>query len=270
MLNWQWEESQGIKYMTIPEWKRLGTDMLFTSRRQGESRQPFESLNLALHVGDEPDKVIRNRQKLMSIWGRQVGDLVCCEQVHGNKVAIVSEADRGRGALAYHTALTGYDGMITNTSGLYLALFYADCLPVFLFDPVKKVIALVHSGWKGTMGKIVLQAAGMMQQQYQVELNNLQAFIGPGIASCCFEIDRELSDRVRNEFHDFDSVLLQKDDRFFWDLALTNSCLLQQAGLQNENIAICKLCTKCQNELFFSYRAESGKTGRMAAVIGLQ
>jgi copper oxidase (laccase) domain-containing protein len=70
-----------------------------------------------------------------------------------------------------------------------LALFYADCLPVFLFDPVKKVIALVHSGWKGTMGKIVLQAAGMMQQQYQVELNNLQAFIGPGIASCCFEID---------------------------------------------------------------------------------
>lgn len=270
MLNWQWEESQGIKYMTIPEWKRLGTDMLFTSRRQGESRQPFESLNLALHVGDEPDRVIRNRQKLMSIWGRQVGDLVCCEQVHGNKVAIVSEADRGRGALAYHTALTGYDGMITNTSGLYLALFYADCLPVFLFDPVKKVIALVHSGWKGTMGKIVLQAAGMMQQHYQVELKNLQAFIGPGIASCCFEIDRELSDRVRNEFHDFDSVLLQKDDRFFWDLALTNSCLLQQAGLQNENIAICKLCTKCQNELFFSYRAESGKTGRMAAVIGLQ
>ncbi|HNX29162.1 MAG TPA: peptidoglycan editing factor PgeF [Syntrophomonadaceae bacterium] len=269
MLNWKWEDSDGIKYITVPEWGKQGADMMFTARHQGYSIAPYDSLNLGLHVGDEADKVIKNRQKIMSIWGRSINDLICCEQIHGNKVAVVDDSVRGRGALKHNDSMPGHDGMITNTPGLYLALFFADCLPVFLFDPVNKVIALVHSGWKGTMGKIVLQAVDKMNSQYRAEPKNIQALIGPGIAKCCFEINQELADRVSNEFAGFDNIMHVNNDRNFWDLTGTNYLLLRRAGLQANNIAVCELCTKCHTDIFFSYRGEAGDTGRMAAVIGL-
>ena len=270
MQNWQWAESAGIKYITVPEWTRQGANMMFTSRRQGNSDEPFDSLNLALHVGDDHEAVIRNRQLIMNVWGRPINDLICCQQVHGNRIAVIDNADKGKGSWAYDSALGGYDGMITSTPGVYLALFFADCLPVFLFDSNKGVIGLVHCGWKGTMGEIILAAITGMQQQYQVEPGNIQAFIGPGIGSCCFEINRELADQVNLKFYDFKHILRDDQGRILWDLTLTNYYLLQEAGLNKENIITAELCTKCRPDLFFSYREAGGITGRMGAVIGLR
>lgn len=270
MLYWQWENYESIKYITVPEWKKQGVNMLFTSRYTGSSITPYNSLNLALHVGDESARVIENRKRLMKIWGRTIHDLVCCEQIHGNRVAVVDNSHRGRGSLEYNNVLPGYDAMITNTSGCYLTLFYADCLPIFLFDPVNKVIAMIHSGWKGTMGKIVCQTVESMRQHYQVNPEKIQAFIGPGISRCCFEINSELADKVSNEFAALDNILFYNNGKYNWDLAGTNYNLLLSAGLLKNNIAACELCTACRTDNFFSYRGEAGNTGRMAAVIGLE
>lgn len=270
MLDWQWDNYEAIKYITLPEWKKQGVNMLFTSRCTGSSSAPYNSLNLALHVGDEAEGVIENRKKLMKIWGKSIADMVCCEQVHGNQVAAVDNLYKGRGALEYNTALPGYDAMITDTPGLFLALFYADCLPIFLFDPIKKVIAMIHSGWKGTMGKIVCQTVESMKNNYQVKPEDIQAFIGPGISRCCFEISLELAEKVKKEFASFDNILFYNNGHYNWDLAATNNDLLVSAGLLKNNISICNLCTTCDTDNFFSYRGEGGSTGRMAAVIGLE
>ena len=270
MQNWQWSETGGIKFITIPGWKQQGVDMLFASRHKGAGRYHFDSLNMALHVGDDKETVLLNRQKLMDIWGKSSDDLICCEQVHGNRIANVDNTERGRGARKFDTVLPGCDGLITATSGLYLALFFADCLPIFLFDPLKRIIAVVHSGWKGTMGKIAIEAVKGMQQQYQVDPGSIQAFIGPGIGPCCFEISRDLADQVGGEFHERQDVLQEQNGSVFWDLARSNYYLLQKAGLKSDNIIVCELCTRCRQDLFFSYRGAGGLTGRMAAVIGLR
>lgn len=270
MLNWQWKNFEGIEYMTIPQWEEQGVQILFTGRHAGNSIHPYSSLNMALHVGDEDKNVLENRKHVMKIFSSKINDIVCCEQVHGSDVAVVDKTHQGRGALEYSSALAGFDAMITNKPGLFLSLFFADCFPVFLFDPVKKAIAMVHSGWKGTIKKIVINAVESMKREYKVNPVDIQGFIGPGILRCCFEISDQLAESVNQEFPEFDEILSNNNGQYSWDLARTNYNLLLSAGLPGENILVSDLCTKCHNDKFFSYRAEAGKTGRMAAIIGLK
>lgn len=270
MINWQWRNFSGINYLTIPQWERLGANILFTSRYAGKSSGPYSSLNLALHVGDEKAPVLENRRDAMKIFGRAMEDMVCCQQVHGDNIAVAGKADQGKGAWEYDDSLSSCDAMITDDPGLYLTLFYADCLPVYLFDPVKKNIALIHCGWKGTMKKIVTKTIEKMAQCLASNPADIQAFIGPGISKCCFKISGELAESVKREFGGLDDILFHNDGQYSWDLARTNYHLLLAAGLLEQNIAVCELCTGCRADLFFSYRRDAGITGRMAALIGLK
>lgn len=271
MSEWVWNERDGISYITIPAWHRQGIDIAFTGRAGGVSKQPFDSLNFGLHVGDNNKLVLENRHRVMQIFKHNIDHMVCCEQVHGNKVLPVTIKHQGCGSSDMKSWLNDTDGMVTNQPGLYMATFYADCIPIFFFDPVKKCVGLAHSGWKGTMGRIAVNTVNLMEQEFGSKRSHIEVFIGPGIGPCCFEIKADLAAKAISEFGQFrDIISKEKNDRYRWNLPQTIYYMLAESGVEPDNIIMAKLCTSCHTDLFYSYRRENGITGRMGAFIGIR
>ncbi|NLX01928.1 MAG: peptidoglycan editing factor PgeF [Syntrophomonadaceae bacterium] len=269
MPGFAWIKNDGISYITLPHWAEQGVNVAFSARSGGVSQAPYNSLNMGLHVDDKISDVIENRRRYLELFSLTPENMVCCEQVHGNSVAVVGKEEQGRGALDYKTSLPGYDAMVCTTPGIMLTTFYADCIPIFLFDPCQRVVAIAHSGWKGTMGRIATETLKVMQKEYNCLPEKTEVFIGPGIGGCCFNIGEELSKQVKEEFTRLNGILNYDSNGCTWDLQLTNRLMLEENGVRPENIFICDLCTACNTEMFFSYRREQGGTGRMAAGIGL-
>jgi YfiH family protein len=271
MEPWIIRETGSIKYITVPSWEAAGVDLAFSARLGGVSEGPYESLNMGLHVGDQKELVLENRRRLAAVFETGLDAMVCCQQVHGNKVVVVGSADRGKGAFNLDEAIPGYDAMVTAEPGLYLLSFYADCVPIYLFDPQHRVVASAHGGWKGTMGRICGHTIDVMKNQFGTRPEDVWAHIGPGIGTNCFEISPDLAVQVNTEFPGWhDIISTNEEDRCTWNLQDTNARILQDNGVQPQNISICPLCTACQPELFFSYRRDKGATGRMAALLGLR
>lgn len=269
MDKWIWQKEQKIDYITIPHWREQGVIMAFSARHGGVSPPPFQSLNMGLHVEDRAELVLANRKRLLDLWDLGLQQLVCCQQIHGSQVVCVSQEMTGLGAKDYSTSIPDMDAMTTDHAGIILATFYADCLPVFFFDPQKRVVGIAHSGWKGTMGRIVSNTVNTMVQVYGSKAENLEVFIGPGIGPCCFQVQADLAKKVTAAFPEFD-VIMDRNREIFWDLSLTNFKILCQAGVDPHKIMDCGICTSCNTDSFFSHRRENGETGRMMAAIGLQ
>jgi len=268
---WAWASNGEIQYITVPAWVSQRVKVGFSARTGGCSQAPYQSLNLGLHVGDDYAQVIANRQALTAALSASPEQMVCCQQVHGSEIALVDASLAGRGSVIYDTALPDYDGMVCHTPGLLLATFYADCFPLFFFDPVHRAVGLAHSGWKGVMGRIGARTVAEMGRCFNSRPPDIQVLIGPGIQSCCFEIGPELADRVRQEFSAVSSSIIDsRDTVYHWDLPATIRHILKQSGIRQDNIMGCDLCPACRTDLFFSYRKEGGVTGRMAAMIGLE
>jgi len=247
-----------------------GVAAVFTNRWGGVSQAPFKSMNLALHVNDDYNHVMANRTKIMHLLGGTVDQMVCCQQVHGDKVEIVNLQHIGSGAHQYETALPDVDAMVTNAVGIFLITFYADCIPVYIFDPYHRAIGLVHSGWKGTYQNIAVKAVQAMQQAFGSQCDNLEVFIGPGIDKCCFEIQSDLAVKVGHVLQRTDDIILTNSGTITWDLKKTIKLSMLDAGIQEEHILISNLCTSCNTDQFFSYRRENGQTGRMAAIMAIK
>ncbi len=267
MQKWQWEEQKGMKYLTIPHWREQGAVALFSSRQGGVSDKPYDSLNLALHVGDEKKRVLENRSRLLSLFNSSIEKMVGCEQVHGNRVMVVGPQYAGRGSASLETAVKDCDALVTSTPDLILSTYYADCIPLYFFDPVNKAVGLAHSGWKGTMQRTACACLETMIQTFDSRPQEVEVFIGPGIGSCCFKISRDLISQVNLSFGDFDGIINEYDNFCTWDLKRTNRLMLQQCGIKSENIYDCQLCTSCNPGDFYSYRRDQGFTGRMGAFI---
>jgi YfiH family protein len=257
---WIWQNEQEIDYITIPHWREQGVIIAFTARQGGVSSPPYQSLNMALHVGDQAELVWANRKRLAGIWDLSLEQMVCCQQIHGSQVACVNSEMAGLGAKDYGTSIPGVDALTTDQTGIILATFYADCLPIFYFDPRQRVVGIAHSGWKGTMGRIAVKAVNTMVQVYGSKVEDLEVFIGPGIGPCCFQIQADLGQKVCAAFPEFD-VIMYRNSEIFWDLSLTNRKILEQIGIEPDKILECGLCTSCNTDRFFSYRRENGKTG---------
>lgn len=269
MNTFTFETKGDLSYITLPEWQGQGATVGFSTRAGGVSLKSYDSLNLALHVGDDYNHVMENRRRYLDLFHLKLKNMVCCEQIHGNAVAIVGKKEQGLGSVARIDSLSGYDAMVCATPGIALTAFYADCIPIYLFDPIKRVIAIAHSGWKGTMGRIARETLKVMRTEFGSSTNHVQAFIGPGIGGCCFYIGEELAQKVKEEFTEQDGILNWNQGGYTWDLHLTNRLILQRAGIKPDNIINCNLCTACNKEQFFSYRRDQGQTGRMAALIAL-
>jgi YfiH family protein len=271
MQAWIWSDKDGIKFIGKPDWLQAGVDLGFSTRGGGVSPSIYDSLNLGLHVGDREELVRENRRRLLAVFDAKLEDAVCCQQVHGSRVSRVDKSDRGRGAYTLDTAITGCDALLTNQPGTYLLSLYADCVPVYFYDPLNRAIAIAHCGWKGTMAGIVCETLEAMHQEYQTVAEQTEIFIGPGIGACCFHIQNDLAQQVRAELGHLKDVLAgDAEGLVTWDLQETNRQLLVAGGVCNDNIKVCKICTSCHPEWFYSHRREQGDTGRMGAVLGLK
>jgi len=270
-MSWNLNNILGLDVITVDSWNAQGIVAAFSTRRGGISARPFDTLNLGLHVGDAQDVVLSNRESYVNIFALHLDMLVCCEQVHGSEVIRVSQADRGRGARMHSQALPGADAMISDTPGLFMMALYADCIPVYFFDPRKRAVGLAHSGWKGTMAQIAVNTIRAMHDEFGSMPEDMNLFIGPGIGSCCFAIQADLAERVRRDFRHLSDILYTDGDGGCkWDLKETNRQLLVNCGVKAENITVCDLCTACNPQLFYSYRRDKGRTGRMGALLGIR
>lgn len=242
----------------------------FSTRIGGVSNPPFASLNLAFHVGDDQAAVVENRRRYCAALGLKLEDLTAGEQVHGDKVRVVVGQDKGCGAFAYDTAFPGTDAFITNEPGVVLSSYYADCVPLFIYDPVHEVLGLAHGGWKGTVKRIGARAIEAMTEHFGTAPQDCLVGIGPSVGQCCYEVDDNVIRPLQNAFPQWaEFVRAKANGRWDLDLSATNRQVFLDAGVKPENIEVSGLCTACRTDLFFSYRAEQGKTGRMASIIAL-
>ena len=239
------------------------------SRLGGHSRKPFDSLNTALSVGDEQEKVIKNRQIIIDALGG--GLPVFIKQVHGKKIFVLK---KGKNGLQIESpGLSGInlwaeltlpacpeaDGIVTDIPDVLLFIQVADCQPVMLYDQVKKVVANIHSGWKGSLKDIVGAGVDTMQREFGSDPASVLAGIGPSLGPCCSEFVN-----YRSEIPDkFLGYRRGKNHFDFWQMTIDQ---LTAKGIKRENIELCRICTNCSHDSFFSYRHEK-VTGRFASVI---
>lgn len=244
----------------------------FSTRNGGVSSGFYTSLNCGLHVGDDGDAVKENRRLLAEANGFDFSAWTCAEQVHGGAVHIVEANDTGAGRLKHEEAIKDTDGILTDQAGVFLASFYADCVPLFFYAPDRRVIGVAHAGWKGTVARIGAEMVRRMGEHWQVEPQAIHAAIGPSIGACCYEINDVVANRVRDVLGDQAKRVLEPagDGKYMLNLQETNRILLVEAGILPEHIEVSHLCTSCRTDLFFSHRKEAGKTGRMTAFIALK
>ncbi|MCL6634462.1 MAG: peptidoglycan editing factor PgeF [Peptococcaceae bacterium] len=261
-----------LKFYTFPSFGAAGLVVHgFTTRAGGVSEGPYAGLNTAFHVGDRPENVLANRALACRALGIDSRHLVAGVQVHGEGIAVVDGRDRGRGALSQHDALPGTDALVTGTPAVPLASFYADCVPVFLLDPVRGVVALAHAGWKGTVLMIGKKTVEKMTEVFGTDPGHCLAGIGPSIGPSCYEVDGRVMGPLRESFTCWEDLAGPvSPGKWRLDLWEANRRALLAAGLQEENIVVARLCTSCHNHLFFSYRAQGGTAGRMASLIMLK
>lgn len=235
-----------------------------TGREGGVSEGEKGALNLSYHVGDEPENVLQNRTVVGQAMGLEAGNLMFPKQVHGNNVVHVNKSNLG-------AALEAGDALMTTMPGIVLMTTAADCVPVLLFDPVKKVIAAAHAGWRGTVAKIVQNTLLAMQENFGSEPHDILAGIGPSISPQVYEVGEEVIAAVKTAFKDEASQLLvmtETPGKAKFNLWEANKLQLLQLGVPNENIEVAGICTFSNPEKFFSARA-SKDSGRFAAGIML-
>ncbi len=233
------------------------------TRHGGVSRGPFASLNVSRSVGDAPEDVLVNRQRLCQAVGVPPEELVTAGLVHGTRALPVGPAARGH-------LMLGTDALVTAASGVPLMLCFADCAPIILYDPVRRVVGLVHAGWRGTLAGAAVAAVQQMAASYGSRPADLRAAIGPAIGPCCYEVGPEVVTRVRAVFSEAAPSLLSdlRGDRAHFNLWEANRRLLLAAGVGQVEVA--GLCTVCHRDEFFSHRADNGRTGRFGVVVMLR
>ena len=264
------KEKTGIKYFQIEEFVETGlVKHCFTTRVGGTSQGEYASLNLGLHVGDEQQKVVENRNRVCQVLNSKLETLVAGEQVHGEQIKVVTAADKGKGAKQEATAIAGTDALITDQLDILLSSYYADCTPLFFLDLEQEVVGLAHAGWKGTVSKIAQKTVVKLEATYGSRPADLLVGVGPAIGSCCYQVDRKVVEPIKDNFREWKQLIEKvRDGQWKLDLKLANKLQLKQAGVQEKNIIVSKLCTACNQDLFYSYRRE-GTTGRMASFIKL-
>ena len=236
----------------------------FTTRLGGVSQGYLSSLNLGMHRGDSPKNVAENYRRLAAAIGFSPEKLVLANQTHSDVVRVVTEDDC-LGSLS-HRDYPECDGLVTNTPGIALMVFSADCTPILLHDPVTGAVGAVHAGWRGTASGIVKKAVAAMVSAFGCKPENISAAIGPNIGPCCFETDADVPEAMVSALgEDAKPYIQARGDKFHVDLKQMNALWLRRSGVSN--IEISKRCTACSPELFWSHRVTKGERGSQGAVI---
>lgn len=239
----------------------------FTTRFGGVSRGHLASLNIGIHRGDDPANVLKNYKILGSAMGFDVKKLVLSHQTHTDIVRVVTAADAGAGL--FGPELEECDALITNTPGLALVVFTADCTPILLHDPVTGAVGAVHAGWRGTAAQIAGKAAAAMTRQFGCRPADLQAAIGPNIGPCCFQTHADVPQAMLDSFGpEAEQWIIPSGKKYYVNLKALNALALRRAGVTQ--IQISEDCTVCQSHRFWSHRVTQGERGSQGAIIVCQ
>lgn len=266
-------EREGVPFLVFPGLDETEAVIHgFSTRMGGVSEGMFSSMNLSFARGDEEGRVRENFARLGRAMGLDCRNLVFSDQTHTSNVRVVTEADRGKGFVR-EKDYRDVDGLVTNVPGLVLATFYADCVPLFLVDPVHRAVGLSHSGWKGTVGKIGKRTVELMKEQYGTRPEDLTAAIGPSICQNCYEVSEDVIGQFQEAFEKtyWKEIFYEKPDgKYQLNLWRANELIFREAGLLPERILTTDLCTCCNAKLLFSHRASKGKRGNLGAFLMLK
>lgn len=260
-------QSNPVRYYTFPLFDAAGVTHAVFTRQGGVSQQPWSTLNLGGTVGDDPAAVLENRRRAFAALDRPFESLFDVWQVHSKDVLCTDQPRLP------HQPHARADAILTDQPGVTLFMRFADCTPILLFDPQRRVVGLVHAGWQGTVQQIAGEAVRAMQARYGSRPQDLQAGIGPSIGAHHYEVGPEVVARVQSVFGDRAAGLLSPAEHpnggsgLQFDLWQANRLTLEQAGVQQ--IEVAGLCTACNLQDWYSHRAEKGQTGRFGALIGL-
>ena len=283
------QEKDTFPVLTFAAWEDLpGVRHCFTTRAGGVSEGFLSSLNFRRDSYDTQENLLENYRRA-ALWFKTGPDrVVCAQQTHTANVRLVTEADAGKG-VTRERDYTDVDGLITNVPGLVLFTSHADCVPLYFYDPVRRVIALSHSGWKGTAARIGAVTVRKMQEIFGCRPQNIHAAIGPSICSGCYEVSEDVAEAFRDCFgKDSEAVpAVSRADaeeketipqilargrgpgKYQLDLWAANERILLEAGITPEHLTVTNLCT-CENSSeLFSHRATGGKRGNQGAFLML-
>ena len=256
-----------IHYLAPKSFAERGVSLQgFTTRHEGVSRPPYNSLNLGGNGFDAPHNIQGNRSLLARTFGTTVEKLVMVSQCHGTDILLIDEPNPDFA----HFQKLECDGIITNQPGVMLAVAVADCLPLLLLDPVKRVVAALHAGWRGTAGNIAAKGVESLVSMFDSRKSDILAAIGPCIKPCCYEVDEPVMRGFAASGLEWSECSTPSGDgRWRLDLAAANNIQLLGAGLLPDNIELTGGCVACENDWFFSYRRDGGETGRQVGFIML-
>ncbi len=264
-------ENQEVPFYVFENLQAISEIRHFVSTRQGGvSEAPFDTLNVSLRF-DDPSRVLQNRKILAEAVKMPAENFCWAQQVHGHRVALVGEKDRGRGRLTWDDAIPNADAMITQTPYICLAVTSADCVPLLFYDPVQKAIGAAHSGWRGTVQKIATHTVQALQKYFGSHPRDLLVGIGPCISGAIYEVGSEVETAVREAFGTEAGYLIPNTNtgKKHFDLVYANQQQLYALGIPEKNIEVSGFCTYQQADIFFSYRKQGGRTGIFASGIVL-
>ncbi|MBD5550682.1 MAG: peptidoglycan editing factor PgeF [Lachnospiraceae bacterium] len=280
----------GVTYLTFPGLERTGVVRhLFSTRMGGVSEGIYASMNLSYTRGDEKEAVDENYHRIAACLDSKVEDMVCSDQTHTDHIRLVTAEDKGKGVIRPKD-YRDVDGLITQEKGIVLCTFYADCVPLFFVDPVKKAIGLSHSGWRGTVQKIGKKTVEEMGKAFGTDPKDVRAAIGPSICQDCYEVSEDVIEEFRKAFPEaaagaesleFPGLRSEsrgrvrllwyptKPGKYQLDLWEANRQIMLEAGIPETQIEVTDLCTCCNPDLLFSHRASHGKRGNLGAFMKL-
>ena len=235
----------------------------FTTRLGGVSTGAFSSLNIAIKDDEDPENVRKNIDILGSALGFTADDMVLTRQIHSDIVRVVDRSDcKG----CFHRDYPHCDGLVTNTPGVALMIYTADCTPLIFHDPVTGAVGAAHAGWKGTVSAIGARVVETMVREYGTDPADIRAAIGPNIGFCHFETDSDVPDAMLAAFgEEVRQYIRPQGEKFYLDLKAINAMILRRAGVQH--IEISDACTMCQPDVFWSHRVTKGIRGSQGAII---
>ena len=276
------KEKNKVTYITFPKLEKYSDDLLhgFSTRLGGVSKEHLSAMNLSFTRGDDPDNVLENHRRFAAALGYDEKRLVFSDQVHKTEFHKVTEEDVGKG-IVRESDIKEIDGLVTDVRNVPMITFYADCVPLMFYDPVCHVIAMAHSGWKGTVGRIGEKMVHYMASKYGSKSSDIICAIAPSICQDCYEVSEDVAlqfiemfslekETEKGSKHDKELLYRKPDGKYKLNLHKACELILLEAGILKEHIDITDICTCCNPDFLFSHRASHGKRGNNAAVMMLK
>lgn len=262
-------ERQGVSYLTFPALEQFAfMRHAFSTRLGGVSPNEYASMNLNFGRGDTDENVRENFRRFCAAAGFDDQTLVASSQDHHTFVRRVGTENWGNGIWKPKDR-SSVDGLITNEPNVTLVTYYADCVPLYFVDPVRRAVGLAHAGWRGTAAKIGQETVNAMRREFGSNPADIFTAIGPSIGPCCFEVDSPVYEAflALDELSPREFITENGGGKYHIDLWEANRRILMNAGVPEHQISCAQLCTKCNADWLFSHRASGGKRGGMAAMI---